>query len=199
MWLLQGTSRGGADIKEIVKRIDMWAIDMVFVGGRQRRQCWRAGPCTHMPRFTYDVSPREWRCVGCGHPLHRFRTAAGPSVGSVLWHASAVCSAGTAFPQSLRWRMKVNPDLACRASSRSSQHARVSNDFRSAVFTECCVRTRQSRRKCERSGVICSVVGVPKSIDNDILLARTHCQCISTSMDTQNLHEESPSYLPVST
>ena len=25
----QGTSRGGADIKEIVKRIDMWAIDMV--------------------------------------------------------------------------------------------------------------------------------------------------------------------------
>eukprot|EP00891_Asterochloris_glomerata_P002507 jgi/Astpho2/2507/e_gw1.00048.51.1_t len=28
-----GTSRGGADIKEIVKRIDMWAIDMVFVVG----------------------------------------------------------------------------------------------------------------------------------------------------------------------
>ena len=27
--------------------------------------------------------------------------------------------------------------------------------------------------ECERSGVICSVVGVPKSIDNDILLART--------------------------
>lgn len=31
--LRQGTSRGGADIKEIVKRIDMWAIDMVFVVG----------------------------------------------------------------------------------------------------------------------------------------------------------------------
>ncbi|EIE26511.1 phosphofructokinase family protein [Coccomyxa subellipsoidea C-169] len=28
-----GTSRGGADIREIVKRIDMWAIDMVFVVG----------------------------------------------------------------------------------------------------------------------------------------------------------------------
>eukprot|EP00884_Botryococcus_braunii_P013565 jgi/Botrbrau1/22209/Bobra.168_1s0040.1 len=28
-----GTSRGGADIKEIVKRIDMWALDMVFVVG----------------------------------------------------------------------------------------------------------------------------------------------------------------------
>ncbi|KAA6423820.1 MAG: phosphofructokinase family [Trebouxia sp. A1-2] len=28
-----GTSRGGADIKEIVKRIDMWGIDMVFVVG----------------------------------------------------------------------------------------------------------------------------------------------------------------------
>jgi 6-phosphofructokinase 1 len=28
-----GTSRGGADIKEIVKRIDMWAIDMLFVVG----------------------------------------------------------------------------------------------------------------------------------------------------------------------
>lgn len=25
--------RGGADIKEIVKRIDMWALDMVFVVG----------------------------------------------------------------------------------------------------------------------------------------------------------------------
>jgi 6-phosphofructokinase 1 len=32
-WLVQGTSRGGADIREIVKRIDMWAIDMVFVVG----------------------------------------------------------------------------------------------------------------------------------------------------------------------
>ncbi len=29
----QGTSRGGADIREIVKRIDMWAIDMLFVVG----------------------------------------------------------------------------------------------------------------------------------------------------------------------
>ena len=28
-----GTSRGGADIREIVKRIDMWAIDMLFVVG----------------------------------------------------------------------------------------------------------------------------------------------------------------------
>ncbi|KAK9833229.1 hypothetical protein WJX74_010935 [Apatococcus lobatus] len=28
-----GTSRGGADIKEIVKRIDMWGLDMVFVVG----------------------------------------------------------------------------------------------------------------------------------------------------------------------
>lgn len=28
-----GTSRGGADIREIVKRIDMWGIDMVFVVG----------------------------------------------------------------------------------------------------------------------------------------------------------------------
>lgn len=28
-----GTSRGGADIKEIVKRIDMWGVDMLFVVG----------------------------------------------------------------------------------------------------------------------------------------------------------------------
>ena len=28
-----GTSRGGADLKEIVKRIDMWGIDMLFVVG----------------------------------------------------------------------------------------------------------------------------------------------------------------------
>ena len=45
---LQGTSRGGADIKEIVKRIDMWAIDMVFVvggnGGNAGAQVW-IRPC----------------------------------------------------------------------------------------------------------------------------------------------------------
>jgi 6-phosphofructokinase len=28
-----GTSRGGADLREIVKRIDMWGIDMLFVVG----------------------------------------------------------------------------------------------------------------------------------------------------------------------
>ena len=48
----QGTSRGGADIKEIVKRIDMWAIDMVFVVGGNggnaganaiQRECARCG------------------------------------------------------------------------------------------------------------------------------------------------------------
>lgn len=29
----QGTSRGGADIREIVRRIDLWGLDMVFVIG----------------------------------------------------------------------------------------------------------------------------------------------------------------------
>eukprot|EP00951_Prasinocladus_malaysianus_P035123 scaffold359402_cov34-Prasinocladus_malaysianus.AAC.1 len=28
-----GTSRGGADIREIVKRLDMWGVDMLFVVG----------------------------------------------------------------------------------------------------------------------------------------------------------------------
>lgn len=50
-----GTSRGGADIKEIVKRIDMWALDMVFVVGGNggnagasaiQHECEKAGvPC----------------------------------------------------------------------------------------------------------------------------------------------------------
>ncbi len=31
--VLQGTSRGGANIKEIVRRIDLWGLDMVFVVG----------------------------------------------------------------------------------------------------------------------------------------------------------------------
>lgn len=30
---MQGTSRGGADIKEIVKRIDLWGVNMLFVVG----------------------------------------------------------------------------------------------------------------------------------------------------------------------
>ena len=29
------------------------------------------------------------------------------------------------------------------------------------------------QHKCEEQGVICSVIGIPKSIDNDILLVRT--------------------------
>ncbi|KAK9809983.1 hypothetical protein WJX72_002965 [[Myrmecia] bisecta] len=65
-----GTSRGGADIKEIVKRIDMWGVNMVFVVGGN-----------------------------------------GGNAG-----ANAI------------------------------------------------------QQECERSGIVCSVVGVPKSIDNDILL-----------------------------
>lgn len=47
-----GTSRGGADIKEIVKRLDLWKIDMLFVlggnGGNAgaaaiQRECERCG------------------------------------------------------------------------------------------------------------------------------------------------------------
>ena len=30
---MQGTSRGGADIKEIVKRVDLWGVNMLFVVG----------------------------------------------------------------------------------------------------------------------------------------------------------------------
>jgi hypothetical protein len=29
---LQGTSRGGADIKEIVRRLSLWGVNMLFVG-----------------------------------------------------------------------------------------------------------------------------------------------------------------------
>ena len=52
MFAEQGTSRGGADIREIVKRIDMWAIDMLFVVGGNggnagaaaiQKECDRAG------------------------------------------------------------------------------------------------------------------------------------------------------------
>ena len=48
--------RGGSDIKEIVKRIDMWALDMVFVVGGNggnagadaiQQECHKAGvPCS---------------------------------------------------------------------------------------------------------------------------------------------------------
>ena len=31
---MQGTSRGGADIKEIVRRLSLWGVNMLFVGGR---------------------------------------------------------------------------------------------------------------------------------------------------------------------
>lgn len=83
----QGTSRGGVDIREIVKRIDMWAIDMLFVVGGNggnagaaaiQRECDKAGvtcsiisapksidndilresPCAiHTPPSATDVAP----------------------------------------------------------------------------------------------------------------------------------------------
>ena len=31
------------------------------------------------------------------------------------------------------------------------------------------------QRECEKEGVVCSVTGIPKSIDNDILLVQPSC------------------------
>lgn len=56
----------------------------------------------------------------------------------------------------------------------------------------CHDRMQAIQAECERSGVICSVVGVPKSIDNDILLARTqkHYFCFA-SMVTCRIQKSS--------
>ena len=36
---MQGTSRGGADIKEIVRRLSLWGVNMLFVGERTLLCC----------------------------------------------------------------------------------------------------------------------------------------------------------------
>ena len=59
----QGTSRGGADIKEIVKRIDMWAIDMVRHFARQRTP---AIPCQAVHK-----GPRHPGCWVKHHAVDR--------------------------------------------------------------------------------------------------------------------------------
>lgn len=46
--------------------------------------------------------------------------------------------------------------------------------------------------ECEAQGVVCSVVGVPKSIDNDILLVSDNLpqsHCLSVAVDVDKLEE----------
>lgn len=59
--LLQGTSRGGANIKEIVRRIDLWGLDMVFVVGGN-------GGNAAANAIQQEVEHQGVRCVVAGVP-----------------------------------------------------------------------------------------------------------------------------------
>jgi choline dehydrogenase-like flavoprotein len=50
---MQGTSRGGADIQEIVKRLSLWGVNMLFVG---------AGSCLLQ---SSRASPQHVLCTAC--------------------------------------------------------------------------------------------------------------------------------------
>lgn len=58
---LQGTSRGGANIKEIVRRIDLWGLDMVFVVGGN-------GGNAAADAIQQEVERQGVRCVVAGVP-----------------------------------------------------------------------------------------------------------------------------------
>jgi hypothetical protein len=58
---LQGTSRGGANIKEIVRRIDLWGLDMVFVIGGN-------GGNAAANAIQQEVERQGVRCVVAGVP-----------------------------------------------------------------------------------------------------------------------------------
>jgi 6-phosphofructokinase len=57
----QGTSRGGANIKEIVRRIDLWGLDMVFVVGGN-------GGNAAADAIQREVEKQGVRCVVAGVP-----------------------------------------------------------------------------------------------------------------------------------
>jgi hypothetical protein len=59
--VLQGTSRGGANIKEIVRRIDLWGLDMVFVVGGN-------GGNAAADAIQREVEKQGVRCVVAGVP-----------------------------------------------------------------------------------------------------------------------------------
>jgi 6-phosphofructokinase len=59
--ILQGTSRGGANIKEIVRRIDLWGLDMVFVVGGN-------GGNAAADAIQREVEKQGVRCVVAGVP-----------------------------------------------------------------------------------------------------------------------------------
>ena len=111
---MQGTSRGGADIKEIVKRIDMWAIDMVFVVGgnggnagaqvRLRACCSAsvlAGACAHSKGVESGYSKHLFPC-------HYDRSCFFPDNQRPCVYA--VCSAGCLSAESVRHRMETQLD-----------------------------------------------------------------------------------------
>ena len=56
-----GTSRGGANIKEIVRRIDLWGLDMVFVVGGN-------GGNAAANAIAAEVARQDVRCVVAGVP-----------------------------------------------------------------------------------------------------------------------------------
>jgi len=106
----QGTSRGGADIKEIVKRIDMWAIDMVFVvGGNGGNAGAQVRPA---------LQPADGRaCRAPGRAVHAACACAGPRRGPVLPRRRRALrlAARVSEPQSL------TPRLPRRPSSQSAR------------------------------------------------------------------------------
>jgi hypothetical protein len=77
----QGTSRGGANIKEIVRRIDLWGLDMVFVVGGN-------GGNAAADAIQREVEKQGVRCVVAGVPKsidNDILLVRGFGVGGLVW------------------------------------------------------------------------------------------------------------------
>ena len=142
-----GTSRGGADIKKIVHRIKLWELDMVFVIG---------GNGT-LSLYSF-LKPSSRQLVNaCGvytHALH------------VAWLQSTLA-------------MRIA--RPCLAQSPGCRPLAVACKLSSVALCEFCkllsatmwpaggnAAANAIHEECSAQELPCSVVGVPKSIDNDI-------------------------------
>ena len=147
---------------------------------------WAATAAMRARRFAHARAAVQV-CVPGHDPVPALQLATQTTLPISLWwklppvkgwrpHVAAVCSAGslTAEKRMLLHVLSGNIQVQHNYCSHYQQ-AEVPTASVSLHCAEylCCTCMQAIQAECERSGVVCSVVGVPKSIDNDILLART--------------------------
>jgi hypothetical protein len=147
---LQGTSRGGANIKEIVRRIDLWGLDMVFVVGGN-------GGNAAADAIQREVEKQGVRCVVAGVPKSIDNDIL--LVSQLSWpmiHA-AVCNRAFIVPPPMLIPLRSVAHCKAPAASGSVDQPPRAGAVRGAWFG-CCVLRMQWRGGRQRQQAVQQVL-----------------------------------------